>query len=216
MEITYIGHSCFKIKGKEVTLIIDPYSEKIGYKLPKLECDILLCTHDHFDHHNVEGISKYSLLIDGPGEYEKQDVLIYGKQTDHDEKEGVERGKNTIYVIDIDGINIMHLGDLGHPLSKEALEKVSDADILMIPVGGTYTLNAKTAAEVISDIEPNIVIPMHYKTKDLVGMDDLDDIDKFLDEMGVEDNVKRQDKLKINSKSDLPEDTEVVILTPNH
>ncbi len=216
MEITYIGHSCFKIKGKDSSIVIDPYDPKIGYKLPKLECDVLLTTHDHFDHHNVDGVSGYKMLIEGPGEYELNGVFIYGIQVFHDDKQGEERGKQTIYLIDIDGITLLHLGDLGHELSKETLEKISKVDVLMIPIGGVYTIGPEKAVKVISSLEPGIVIPMHYKTDDLKGFDDLAGVDKFMDEMGVENNVKSEDKLKVSTRSDIPEETEVVILKPSH
>src|SRR3989344_5373561 len=135
MEITYIGHSCFKLKGKNLTVVIDPYDPaKLAYKLPKLEAAALLLSHHHFDHDYVQGVTGYKLLVDGPGEYETNEVFIYGIPTFHDNKEGAERGKNTIYLI----------------------------------------------------------------------------------EMGVENSIKKEEKLKISSKSDLPEDTEIVILTPQH
>ncbi|KKS31837.1 hypothetical protein A2380_01990 [candidate division WWE3 bacterium RIFOXYB1_FULL_43_24] len=217
MEITYIGHSCFKIKGKkDLTIVIDPYDPKIGYKLPKMDADILLTTHNHFDHYNISGVSGYKLLIDGPGEYEVNGAFIYGIPTFHDDKKGDERGTQTMYVIDIDGFTLMHLGDLGHELNTELLEKISKVDVLMIPIGGVYTINAEKAAQVISSLEPGIVLPMHYKTDDLVGFDDLQGLDKFMDEMGIENNVKREEKLKISSGSDIPEDTEVIILKPAH
>lgn len=220
MEITYIGHSCFKIKGKEASLVIDPYDSKIGYKLPKLEADILLTTHEHFDHNNVSGISNYSLLINSPGEYETKGVFVYGISTAHDDKKGAERGKNTIYVIDIDGFTLLHLGDLGHELSDEALEKIASVDVLMIPIGGKYTITASTAAKVISSIEPGIVIPMHYATAELTGnegLQELDGLDKFLNAMGVsEASTRKEDKLKLTSKNDIPEETQIIILTPAH
>lgn len=217
MEITHIGHSCFKLKGKDLTLVIDPYDPKIGYKLPKLEADVLLTTHFHYDHHNVGGVIGYKLLIEYPGEYETKEVFIYGLPTFHDNKKGAERGKNTIYLIEVNGFSILHLGDLGHELEQTTLEKIGDVDVLMIPVGGVYTIDAEIAAKVISSIEPGIVIPMHYQTADLTGLSQkIDGLDKFMDEMGVENNIKKMDKLKINSKSDIPQETEIVILNQEH
>lgn len=217
MEITFIGHSCFKIKGKVNSVVIDPYDPKIGYKLPKLEAELLLTTHDHFDHANVEGVTGYKLLINGPGEYEMNDTLVYGLPLYHDDKQGELRGKETAYLMDIDGFSILHLGDLGHVLSEENLEKISDVDVLLIPVGGKYTIDAKTAVKVISSLEPHIVIPMHYKTEDLTGVEGLDGVEKFLAEMGIDPAAARyEEKLKLNSKSDLPEDTQVVVLKPTH
>lgn len=217
MEITYIGHSCFKIKDKTISLVIDPYDPKIGYKLPKLSCDALLTTHNHFDHNYVEGVSDYRLLIDGPGEYEIGGCFIYGKYVNHDEKEGGERGKVTMYLITLDGFNILHLGDLGTELSQEDIEKIPSVDVLMVPVGGKYTIDAEKAAKVISSLEPSYVIPMHYNTPDLKGVEGLSGVEEFLDEMGVEDGVKKDmDKLVLNSKSDVDGETQVVVLKPAH
>lgn len=217
MEITYIGHSCFKLKGKETTIVIDPYDPKIGYKMPKTDADILLVTHHHFDHNNTAAVANYSHLIDSPGEYEIKGTFIRGIQTFHDDQQGAERGGQTIFEMEIDGVNVVHLGDLGHELSKEALEKISDVNVLLIPVGGAYTINAKTAAKVVSSLEPGYVIPMHYKTDDLTGIDQLEPVTKFLDEMGLDEKtVRKEDKLKISSKNDIPEETEVIVLNPGH
>jgi len=215
MEITYIGHSSFKIKGKDISLVIDPYDPKIGYKFPKQECDVLLTTHNHDDHHYIDGVSGYRLLIEGPGEYELSDVFINGLQVFHDDKEGAERGKSTIYSIDIDGFTLLHLGDLGHELSKETLEKLTDIDVLLIPVGGKYTINAAAAAKVISSLEPGIVIPMHYKTEDSVDLG-LDTLEKFLEEMGAKSSIKKEEKLKISNRSDIPEETTIIVLNQKH
>lgn len=215
MEITYIGHSCFKIKGKSTALIIDPYDPaKTGYKLPKLEADIILVSHQHSDHNYTQGVSNHSLLIQTPGEYEKGGVTIYGVKTFHDNSEGAERGKNVIYIIEIDGFTLLHLGDLGHQLSKETLEKIPEIDVLMIPVGGTYTINSKEAVKVINDLEPGIVIPMHYQTDDLTGLSaKLEGLELFLNEMGADGNVKSVEKLKLSGRSDIPDETAIVVLS---
>ena len=218
MEVTYIGHSCFKIKDKTISLVIDPYDpNKLGYKLPKLSCDVLLVTHDHFDHNYIEGVSDYRLLIDGPGEYEVGGCFINGKSISHDEKGGEEQGKVTMYLITIDGFNILHLGDLGCELSQEDMEKLPPIDVLMIPLGNKYTIDEKTAVKVISSLEPSYVIPMHYKTPDLKGVEGLSGVDEFLEEMGVENGVKKDvDKLVLNSRSDSGGETQVVVLKPAH
>jgi L-ascorbate metabolism protein UlaG (beta-lactamase superfamily) len=216
MEIIHIGHSSFKIKGKDLTIVVDPYDSKIGYKYPKQRADLLLTTHEHFDHYYLDGVSDYKLHVDGPGEYEMRSTFVYGLPTFHDDQKGALRGKNTIYLIDIDGITLLHLGDLGHELEKETLQNIAGVDILMIPVGGHYTIDAEVAAKVISSLEPGIVVPMHYKTDDLTGIPELASIDKFLDEMGVDNGIKKTDKLKINSKHDIPEETTVYILNQDH
>lgn len=200
-------------------MVIDPYDpKKTGYKLPKLKSDIVLLTHGHEDHSYLDGVSDYKLLIDTPGEYEMSGTFIYGIKTYHDEQKGKQRGNNTIYQIDVDGFSLLHLGDLGHELSTETLEKLTDIDVLMIPVGGTYTIDAKTAIKVISSIEPSMIVPMHYQTKELTGLSKkLDDIKVFLDEIGVEDNgVKKTDKLSLKTRSDIPSESEVYVLSPQH
>ena len=118
--------------------------------------------------------------------------------------------------MDIDGFNLLHLGDLGHELTDDTLEHLGTVDILMIPVGGFYTIDAETAAKVISSIEPGIVLPMHYKTPDGTGVTDIVGVEKFLDEMGVAKTVQRLEKLKISSRSDIPEETEIIVLIPSH
>lgn len=216
MEITYIGHSSFKIKGSKVSLVIDPYDSKIGYKYPKQDCDILLTTHEHYDHNNIKDVNGYKLYINKPGEYELSEVFVNGIQTFHDTKQGQERGNNTIYLINIDGFNILHLGDLGHELSKEQMERIGVVDVLMVPVGGKKTIDPEVASKVISSIEPGYVIPMHYHTTELTGIQGLLPLSKFLDEMGVEDTVRTEDKLKISNKNDIPSETTVLVLNPKH
>lgn len=217
MEITYIGHSCFKIKGKELSIVIDPYDAEIGYKLPKIDGDVVLSSHDHSDHSNMSGVSGSRFVVDAPGEYEISGVFINGLATFHDDSKGSKRGKNTIYSIDIDGFTLLHLGDLGHELSDETLEHIGTVDVLMIPVGGFYTIDAEVAAKVISSIEPGIVLPMHYKTADSGAVTaEMAELDKFLDEMGVSKTAQRLEKLKLTSKSDIPDETEIIVLAPSH
>lgn len=211
MEITYIAHSCFKIKGQDLTIVIDPYDASIGYKVPKMSADVVLLSHDHFDHSNKDAVSGYRLLINTPGEYDVAGTSIVGYPTFHDDTLGVDRGKNTIFYINIDGFSILHLGDLGHELSKDTIERLPDIDILIIPVGGVYTINAETATKVISSIEPGLVIPMHYQTKDLKLGEKLETLDKFLNVMGI-DNPKAVSSLKLGKRTDIPEDSEVIVL----
>lgn len=213
MIITWQGHSCFKLQDKVgpdgVTVVTDPFNKEVGLKVPNFEADIVTVSHQHPDHNNVEALRGTPFIIDCAGEYDFKGVLIEGIDSYHDEKEGAERGGNIIYRIEIDDISITHLGDLGHTLNDAQIEKLAGTDILLIPVGGIHTLDAKKAVEVISQIEPRIIIPMHYKTKDVKF--DLDSVEKFVKEIGLTPTY--EEKLKI-SKKDLPsEDMELVILS---
>ncbi len=212
MEISWLGHSCFQLRGKNVTLITDPFSPQPGHSLGKVSASIVTVSHNHPGHNYVMGIGGNPRVVRGPGEYEISDVLITGVASYHDSKRGQERGRNTIYVIHMDDLVICHLGDLGHTLQEEQLEEVADADILLIPIGGQNTINAAQAAEVISQVEPHIAIPMHYHPSASEGVRDaLSPLDKFCREMGVE-MMNTQSKL-IVTRSTLPAETQVVILT---
>jgi L-ascorbate metabolism protein UlaG (beta-lactamase superfamily) len=208
-----MGHSCFKIQEKigsdTITVITDPFGKDTGLKIPRMEADILTISHNHSDHSNIEAVKGNPYVIKSAGEYDVKGAVIDGIEAYHDEKEGKERGKNIIFRIEMETLSVVHLGDLGQDLDDKQLEKISNPDILLIPVGGTYTINAKKAVEVLSRIEPRIVIPMHYKTKDLKL--DIDGVEKFVKELGIK--PRYEEKLKI-SKKDLPqEDMDLVILS---
>lgn len=215
MDIYWYGQSCVKLKGKTASVVIDPFDpEFTGLKLPKdLEADVVLKTHNHQDHSNVLAVKPLgeSLILEGPGEYEVKGVVITGVDSFHDKSQGSERGKNTIFHILMDGLNIVHLGDLGQDkLSEEQLETIETTDILFVPIGSVYTIDAKEAAEIVAQLEPKVIIPIHYKIEKLKF--DLDSVEKFLKEMGAE-GVEPQVKLSI-SKEKLPEEPEVVVLKP--
>ena len=212
MYITWFGHSYFKIQDKTgadgVTIATDPFDKKVGLRLPSFEADIVTISHDHYDHNNVGAIRGNPYVIKSAGEYDIKTVLVQGVQSYHDEKQGVERGKNVIYRIELDDIVVTHLGDLGTALDDKQRGKLAGTDILLIPVGGKYTIDAKKAVEVVSQIEPRLVIPMHYKIPGLKV--DIGDVQRFVKELGLKPT--HEEKLKI-SKRDLPaEDMELVIL----
>lgn len=212
MYITWLGHSAFKLQDKissdGVTLVMDPYGEETGLKMPKIEADIVTISHGHNDHNNLASIKGTPFVVNCAGEYEVKNVAIEGVEVPHDDKDGKERGKVIAYRIDMDDISIAHLADLGTTLTPKQLETLGDVDVLLVPVGGKFTIDAKKAVEVVSQVEPRIVIPMHYAVPGLKY--DLDPVEKFIKELGVKPRM--EEKLKI-SKKDLPqEDMELVIL----
>ena len=211
MVITWYGQACFRLQSGQTTVAIDPFEKKLGLTPPKFEAQIALVTHEHFDHNNTKDIKGDPLVIDGPGEYETSGVRVRGVFSYHDNTEGKERGTNTMYAIKMEDIRVVHLGDLGqNRLTEEQLDTLGEVDILMVPVGGTYTLDAKQATEITNQIEPKIVIPMHYKVKDLKVK--LDPVDNFLKEVGKTD-LKKLDKFTIKQKDllDLEDKMEVVV-----
>ncbi|MFH0840781.1 MAG: MBL fold metallo-hydrolase [bacterium] len=213
MHISWLGHSCFKLQDKigpdGVIVICDPFdSEYTGLKMPSIEADIVTISHDHKDHNNIKAIRKEPFVIKNSGEYETRGVFIEGIHSYHDTEKGAKRGNNIMYRIEIEDLSIAHLGDLCTELDSKQLEKLEGTDILLIPVGGTYTLDAKKAVEVINQIEPRIIIPMHYSVPGLKI--DLAPLDKFIKEIGLVPTY--EEKLKI-TKRDLPEETtELVVL----
>jgi L-ascorbate metabolism protein UlaG (beta-lactamase superfamily) len=208
MEITWLGYSCFRLKGKNITVVTDPFPPGIGYSLDKTSANIVTISHSHKEHSYVSGISGQPKLISRPGEYEIGGALIIGISAFHDGESGTILGKNNIYAIEVDDVTVCHLGDLGHPLSSNQTEELGNIDVLLIPVGGGTTINAAQAAALVRNIEPKIVIPMHYKTPALTK--ELDPIDKFLREMGLA-GVEPLPKLNI-TRANLPLTTQVTVL----
>ena len=217
-KIYWAGQSCFQIsvsnsRDHSADIVIDPFDEKVGLKVPNLSADIVLVSHDHHDHNNLSAIKGDPLVINGPGEYEVKGIFIQGIPSFHDDKGGKEKGKNTIYIIEAEDLRFCHLGDLGQKeLTDEQLEKIDGIDVLMIPVGGGYTIDSSSAQKIISEIEPRIVIPMHYNLPKIKV--DLDDVAKFLKTMGKQ-SVTPQDKL-IVKESTMPKEgaMEIVVLQP--
>jgi len=216
MIIQYYGHSCFKITTKpagrgqeDVTIFIDPFDKSVGLRPPQGTADLVLVTHDHHDHNNIEAIKGNPKVINIPGEYSIKGVNIIGTNTFHDDKKGSERGQNTIYTFETEDIRVCHMGDLGSDLTEKQLEEINGVDILMIPIGGKYTIDYKKAMEIVKKIEPNMVLPIHYKINGSTV--DVDDEKKFCSEMA---NCRREKSSKINiKKKDLEEKSmEVVVL----
>ncbi len=207
MEITWLGHSCFKIKGKEVTLVTDPYDESIGYTWVKPSANIVTLSHHHAGHSYSAGVDGSPKVLSRPGEYEISNVFILGIPNFHDSEQGQTRGRNITYLIEMEDIILCHLGDLGHLPSPRQVEELSDTAVLFIPVGGISTIDAKRAAEIVRFLNPKVVIPMHYKTQEVTWLGPLSE---FVKEMGLKEVIP-QPKLTI-ARSNLPLETKMVVL----
>ena len=166
MKIKWFGQACFLITSNNgIRIITDPFDHRLGYDVPSVEADIVTASHDHYDHNNVASVKGEFIRIDKPGKFLAKGIDIVGVETFHDESKGSKRGKNTVFKFSVDGINICHCGDLGHVLSDEQAERLGKVDILLVPVGGTYTVNAVKAWEIVKQLNPVVTIPMHFKTK---------------------------------------------------
>ncbi len=208
MDINWLGHSCFRIKGSQATVITDPYPPSLGYSLGKSTARIVTVSHQHSSHCYVEGIGGEPRLVVRPGEYEIGGVLIIGVATFHDADRGEKKGKNTAYLMEVDEIKVCHLGDLGHVLTTEQVAEIGSVDVLLLPVGGVSTIDAPMAAEVVRQLEPKAVVPMHYQTPALSR--ELDPVERFLKEIGVKP-AEPQSKLSF-TRSNLPISTQVFLL----
>ena len=206
MEITWYGRACFRLKGKEATAITDPCPPATGFVAGKHDVDLLTVSHAHPDHSYTRSITA-GLTLTRPGEYEFHDLLVTGVRTYHDGARGAERGENMIFAVEVDGVHICHLGDLGHLLTEEQVAELGPIDVLLVPVGGTTTVTPAEATEVVSQLSPKLVIPMHFAIAGASG--DLMSPETFLHEMSVE--PIRQPKA-IVTPSSLPDETQVVLL----
>jgi len=209
MIITWFGQSSFKIQDKNLILLTDPFGPDIGLKPVRAKADVITITHAHNDHNYLNGVMGDPFVINQPGEYEVKGVYILGIPCFHDQKEGRERGTNIIYRYSIEGMTLVHLGDLGHLLSEEIIHRLGNVDILFVPVGGVYTLAVDKIPDLISQIEPRLVIPMHYKLPGLKFS--LGPLSGFCGEMGISSGPKLS-KLKIKKKDCMTEKTEIKIL----
>jgi len=207
MQITWHGLSCFKITetrtGGEVTIVTDPFENEGGHKMPRnLTADLVVSSHDHPRHRNLEAVGGTPFVVTGPGEFEVKDAFVTGVATYHDMVEGKEKGTNTMFYITVGGVHMVYLGDLKHTLDERHLTEFHDIDVLFIPVGGGDVLDARQAAEVVAQLEPRVIIPMHY-----------DDITPFLKAMAAT-KPEVLPKLKLTVK-DLPQDeTKIILLDP--
>ena len=212
MDITWYGHSCFRITERSrISIVTDPYSDgSIGLPAPsKLKADVVTMSHDAPGHNAADLVKGHTYTLAGPGEYEIGGVFIYGLAMHHLTHDG-KALENVAYVIQYDNLNVLHLGDLAHVPDQSTIQDLGEINVAIVPVGGGRGLSATAAAEVIALIEPSYIIPMHY---DIPGLSlKLDPVDKFLKEMGVS-KVQEEETLKVTA-SDLPEQPQVVVLQP--
>lgn len=215
MEITWYGHSCFRLTERNLaTVVCDPYDHKhVGYEALKLKGDIVTVSHDSPSHNYIQAVKGEPRIIDGAGEFEIGGVFITGVQTNGHSKKDEGEPVNTLYLFDYNGITVLHLGDLNRVPSQAEVEDLGPVHIVLAPVGGVGCLNAAKAAEVVSLLEPNIVIPMHYSTP--ASTIKMDSLQKFLKEMGQE-KVETLPSIKFSGASSLPEETKVVVLEYEH
>lgn len=213
MDIKYFGHASFLLRGKDASVVTDPFDSKmVGIKFPAIEASVVTVSHAHPDHNAVAEVGGSPLVVDNAGEYEKQGIRIFGYESYHDNSKGAERGKNTLFKIEIDDLSILHCGDLGHVLEDELIEEIEGVDILLIPVGGFYTISADEAVKIVSKIEPSIVIPMHYNSPKLnqESFSKLTPVSDFLSKIGSP-TVEPIKKLTVK-KADLGEEMKVVVM----
>lgn len=206
-EFRWFGHNCFRIRGKDAVVLTDPVGKGAGFAMGKQTADIVTISSAQPEHTNFNAVKGEYDTIDGPGEYEIHEVFVTGIRTHRDEANGKERGHNTAYLIEIDGMIVGHLGDLGHALSEEDAEAMSDIDILLVPAG-SKNLDPARAAEITSQLSPKVVIPMQYATKS--GDRDLAGLEVFVRNLGV-DLPAAEEKLTIRT-SDLGETMRLVVL----
>ncbi|MDR3561642.1 MAG: MBL fold metallo-hydrolase [Negativicutes bacterium] len=209
MKIKWLGHSCFLLTSVSgIRIVIDPFNETVGYKVPSEEADIVSTSHDHFDHNYVQAIKGPFKRIDKPGHFSESGIEIVGIPTFHDEAGGSKRGQNIIFKFTVDGLNICHCGDLGHVLSAEQAKALGAVDVLLVPVGGFYTIGPDEAAAVVKLLKPKVIIPMHFKTPPIEFP--IAGVDQFLTKMGGGKELGRQE-LEL-SAANIAENAGVVVL----
>lgn len=183
MKIKWLGHACFLISSQNGTRILtDPFDSSVGYSVPSEEADIVTISHGHHDHNYVDAVKGEYVQFDSQGSYNNKDIAITGVSSFHDSSGGTKRGSNIIFILDVDGLRVCHCGDLGHELNEDQVEAIGKVDVLLLPVGGNYTIDAKQAANVANQLKPKVIIPMHYKTE-AVNIP-IEGVDKFLGIMG--------------------------------
>jgi len=183
VKIQWLGHACFLITSQSgVRVLSDPFDDSVGYPLPAVEADIVTISHHHFDHNNLSVVKGDFTVFDAPGQFSAMGIDILGIATFHDDQQGAQRGNNTVYRLTVDGLNVVHLGDLGHPLSAEQRDSLGQVDVLLTPVGGHFTIDSQQAIDLMRALKPALTIPMHFKT-DVCDFP-IQPVNAFLDQAG--------------------------------
>ncbi len=208
MELSWLGHSCFRLRGRELTVVMDPFGPDLGYTLGRVHADVVTVSHDEPNHNAAAAVDGNPRLVAGPGEYEFAGVSLTGVATPRPPGQGRDVSRNTAYLVELDDVTICHLGDVAAPLGTEQLAVVKDADVLLLPVGGHCTIDATQAAELVAQVEPKLVVPMHYQTP-AISLE-LDPVDRFCREIGVAE-LTPQARLSV-TRSGVPEQLTVVLL----
>jgi L-ascorbate metabolism protein UlaG (beta-lactamase superfamily) len=212
MRIIWHGHACFEMQGEKVTVVTDPHDGKsLGIHPPSCRPDLVLVTHDHFDHNCVRVLKGQFTTVKEPGQREIKGVKVKGIEVAHDEVEGGKRGKVVMYRFELNGWSFLHCGDLGHELSPEQLSLVGGVDVLFIPVGGVFTIDGRKAKDVVRGISPKVAVPMHYRYGGLSLS--IHPLDSFLEGL-PEEKVHRVGNSIEFSRGDIPEGTEYWIFSP--
>ena len=208
MELTWLGHSCFRLRGRERTVLMDPFDRRLGYPAGRLQADVVTVSHAEPNHNAVDAVDGTPYVVTGPGEYELRGAMITGVATPRPPGESRDAPRNTAYLVELDDVSVCHLGDLTVALTADQLAVVKDSDVLLVPVGGHCTIDAAQAAEVVAQVEPRLVVPMHYRTP--AAALDLDPVDRFCHEIGAADLLP-QPRLNV-TRSSLPDQLTVVLL----
>lgn len=214
MKIKWLGHSAFVLtESTGLSVLTDPFDpEMVGYGYSKPSVDVVTMSHGHNDHNFINGVAGYKEIFDKEGTFEYDGIHILGVPSFHDDADGALRGKNIIYKFRMDGVNICHMGDIGEPCSPELIERIMPVNVLLIPVGGNYTVDAELAKEYVDRLMPDIVIPMHYKIKHCeLDIDKVDPFKRLFDDELVYEDVKELD-LDRNDFNESIENTRLVIL----
>ncbi len=208
MDLTWLGHACFRMRGREGVVLTDPPDPRSGHAIPKTEADLVTISHSHDGHSSLRSVGGEPVVLNGPGEYEVREILVAGVATYHDTEKGALRGKNTVYTVHLDDLTVCHLGDLGHALAAADLERLGEIDVCLLPIGGAdVNLSAAMAAEIVHQLEPKVVVPMGFDPDD--RRKDAP-FDRLLHELGVKD-VASVPKLSV-TRSSLPPELQVVVL----